>query len=80
MEVFCSQFGFRREVLRHNFFTDMCAIWEIAHENGYTILQNATKYTRCRVYSLIPQEFGLDSKCNTKTIYTFKQQFFMDAL
>jgi len=77
MEVFCSQFGFRREVLRHNYYNDLCAIWEIANENGYTIIQNSTKYIRCKVYSLIPQEFGLDSKCNT--IYTFKQQFFEDG-
>ena len=68
LQVFTSQFGFSREPLRRNFYETICAIWEIAQTEGYTIIFYNNKCKHGTYLSLVKNEFAIANTIDQGTI------------
>lgn len=69
LKVFTSQFGFSREPLRTDFDRVMSAIWEIAREDGYTIIYYDNKCKHGTYFTLVKEEYAIASIGEQGTMY-----------
>lgn len=76
LEIFTKQFGFKREPLRNNFYDAISAIWEIAQEEGYTIIYYNNKCKNGTFFSLVKNEFAIATTSYQGTIRHSSYDFF----
>ena len=76
LNFFTKQFGFSREPLRNNFHSAITAIWEIAQEDGYTIIYYNNKCNHGTFFSLVKNEFAIANTNYQGTIRHSTYDFF----
>lgn len=68
LQIFSSQFGFSREPLRRNFYEVMSTIFEIAEQDGYTIIYYNNQCKHGRYLSLVKEEFAIATTNDQRTM------------